>query len=204
MTITQICLASASPRRRELLNQLGLAHICLPQDIDESVLPGEAPADYVSRLALAKVRAALADQQLPAAPVVLGADTTVVLEGRILGKPATQEQARDMLELLSGATHSVLTGIAAGSTKRMDQMVVSTSVTFRKISAQEIQAYCACAEPLDKAGAYAIQGKGALFVSRIEGSYSNVVGLPLFETMQLLGRHGINPVSVLSGAMHEC
>jgi len=179
----------------------------LPQDIDESVIPGESPAAYVRRLAIAKVNAACSDPELQARLPVLAADTSVVIKGRILGKPASAEEALEMLMALSGTSHQVLTAIAVG---RLDQggvveaEVVTTKVSFRDISEAEIQAYWLSGEPCDKAGAYGIQGRAALFASRIEGSYTNVVGLPLFETMQLLGRHGINTTSVLRGTPHEC
>lgn len=194
-------LASASPRRRELLAQVGIAHLCLPQFIDESPQPGE-PADvYVERLAREKALRALEDpdyffDELP----ILAADTTVVLDGEILGKPADAVQGRVMLRRLSDVTHEVLTGIAVVTRDgSLQSRVVRTSVTFRALEEHEVLAYWASGEPRDKAGAYAIQGRGAIFVRRLEGSYSNVVGLPLFETMELLERHGITSAILLNG-----
>lgn len=208
MTNAVLYLASASPRRRELLAQLGLSPVCLPQDIDESVHAGESPAAYVERLARAKAQAALTDPgRLQPAPI-LAADTTVTNGGVILGKPADAAEARQMLQRLGNTTHEVLTGIAVatdaaaggGVESKVESTVVITRVRFRAITTEEIDAYWASGEPRDKAGAYAIQGLGAMFVSHIEGSYSNVVGLPLYETLQLLDRHGIASLSLLRGA----
>jgi septum formation protein len=193
-------LASASPRRRELLAQVGIEHLCLPQFIDESPQPGE-PADvYVERLAREKALRALDDpdyffDELP----ILAADTTVALDGEILGKPTDAVQGRVMLRRLSDVAHEVLTGIAVvTSDGSLQSRVVRTSVSFRPLEEPEVLAYWASGEPSDKAGAYAIQGRGAIFVRRIEGSYSNVVGLPLFETMELLERHGITSALLLN------
>lgn len=201
MTKPLLYLASASPRRRELLAQVGITHLCLPQFIDESAQPGE-PADvYVERLAREKALRALEDpdyffDELP----ILAADTTVVLDGEILGKPADAVQGRVMLRCLSDVTHEVLTGIAVvANDGRLQSRVVRTKVTFRALDEHEVLGYWASGEPYDKAGAYAIQGRGAIFVRHIEGSYSNVVGLPLFETMELLAPHGITSSILLSG-----
>jgi len=195
----RLYLASASPRRRELLLQIGLVPQVLPQHIDESVQPGEDPAHYVLRLAQAKARSGWHDvlRQLPLP--VLAADTSVVCDGHILGKPATLGEARAMLQRLSGRSHQVLTGIAAVQDERCRADVVSTEVTFRQLSTTEIDAYWRSGEPRDKAGAYGIQGRGALFVAGIEGSYSNVVGLPLFETALLLQNFGIDSTALLQG-----
>lgn len=190
----QLYLASASPRRRELLAQVGLSPELLAQEIDESPLHGENPESYVTRLAREKAVAALADPRCRLPLPVLAADTTVVCEGQILGKPATLAEARQMLGLLSGRTHQVLTAVAIGRPAVIDVTLVSTDVSFRILRAAEIDAYWATGEPRDKAGAYAVQGIGAMFVSRIAGSYSGVVGLPLFETLQLLQKFGVSPL----------
>lgn len=192
-------LASASPRRRELLQQLGLAHTCLPQDVDEGLLPGEMPIPYVQRLARDKVTAALADPGCDAALPVIAADTTVVCDGRILGKPVSLGDALGMLSLLSGRRHQVHTAVAVQCGERRQEALSSSTVQFRDITREEMLAYWHSGEPCDKAGAYAIQGRGAIFVRHIEGSYSNVVGLPLFETMELLAPHGITSSILLSG-----
>jgi septum formation protein len=173
-----IILASNSPRRKELLSQIVLAFSVAPEDVDESVLPGEAPEPYAVRLALAKARAAA---ERAGGGIVIAADTIVTVGGAILGKPADNADASRMLKALSGREHQVVTALAV-----MDALsqrsIVRTSVTkvwFRELSEREIAAYVATGEPLDKAGAYGIQERGALLVERIEGCYSNVVGLPL-------------------------
>jgi septum formation protein len=174
----KIILASNSPRRKELLSQIGLVFSVAPADVDESVMPGEAPEPYAVRLALAKARAAAVRS---GGGIVIAADTIVSVGGAILGKPADAADAARMLKELSGREHLVITGLAVmdASTQRS---VVRTSVTkvwFRDLTAREIEAYVATGEPMDKAGAYGIQERGALLVERIEGCYSNVVGLPL-------------------------
>lgn len=190
-------LASASPRRRELLLQVGLEHVVLPQDIDESLRPGEAPEAYVRRLALEKARAALRDPACCAPLPVLAADTTVVCDGRILGKPASLEGAIEMLSLLSGREHEVLTAVAIARGELVHDVLSVSQVCFRAVTRDEILAYWATGEPCDKAGAYAVQGLGAMFISRISGSYSGVMGLPLFETVQLLAKFGITGTVLL-------
>jgi len=192
-----IYLASASPRRAELLPLIGASFDVLPLNgfsVDESVRGREAPAAYVKRLALAKARAGRAAMRahgLPARPV-LGADTTVCVGREILGKPADAgDPAADavrMLKLLSGRTHRVLTAVALVSGRREWLALSDSRVTFRTLSRSEIAAYVASREPLDKAGGYAIQGGAAAFASHLAGSYSGVMGLPLFETAQLLKR----------------
>lgn len=184
-------LASASPRRRELLTQIGVAHHPLPVDIDETPLPGEAPADYVRRLAREKARAALARLDAAQPLCVLGADTTVVLDGRILGKPADRAEGLAMLAALSGQTHQVLTAVALADGRRCEVRLVESRVTFRAIPGEEAARYWASGEPADKAGGYAIQGLGAVFVRELRGSYSGVVGLPLCETAELLAAFGV-------------
>lgn len=193
MTETPILvLASASPRRRELLAQIGVPHRVLAVDLDEGRRPGEAVEDFVQRLALDKALAGW--RTLPAverAPV-LGADTLVVLDGEPLGKPADRDAALTMLARLSGRSHEVLTAVALVTPEPRVRLSRSR-VSFRPTSAAERRAYWDSGEPVDKAGAYGIQGLGAIFVARLEGSYSGVMGLPLFETAELLAEAGIHP-----------
>lgn len=187
----QIYLASSSPRRSELLTQIGVRFAVIAADTDESRLPDEAPEDYVRRVALDKAR--MARMQLPAedARPVLAADTAVVLDQCILGKPTDREDAARMLRLLAGRTHRVLTGVALMLPAHDWTAISASRVTFRPIREDEIQRYWRTGEPLDKAGGYGIQGYGAVFVANLEGSYSGVMGLPIFETAQLLERAGI-------------
>jgi septum formation protein len=187
--VSLLHLASASPRRRELLLQIGVPHRRIAAPIDESVLPGEAPATYVERLARAKAAAGLL--ALGGQGCVLGADTAVVLDGRILGKPESRADGLDMLAALSARDHEVLTAVAIADAGRCLAQVVRSRVHFRPIPLAEQQAYWETGEPLDKAGGYAIQGLAAVFVDRLEGSYSAVVGLPLAETAALLAEFGI-------------
>ena len=182
-------LASGSPRRRELLAQIGVPFSVVSAPIDETPLPNESAPAYVERLARAKAAAGLACLEGPA--VVLGADTAVVLDGRILGKPENREDALAMLADLSGREHQVLTAVALSEGQRGHSLCVPSKVRFRAISAEEAQRYWASGEPADKAGGYAIQGLGAVFVTGLSGSYSAVVGLPLSETAELLGQFGI-------------
>lgn len=189
--MAKLFLASASPRRRELLAQIAVPCVTQIAAIDENPLPDEPAAAYVERLAREKARAGLAALGEPADAVVLGADTAVVLDGRILGKPADFAESRVMLQALSGRSHQVLTAVALAGDGREAARVVASSVTFRALSEAEIEAYWASGEPCDKAGSYGIQGLAAVFVSRLEGSYSAVVGLPLCETAELLGEFGI-------------
>ncbi|WP_061240566.1 nucleoside triphosphate pyrophosphatase [Ectopseudomonas composti] len=184
-------LASASPRRRELLAQIAVPCVTQIAAIDETPLPGEQPAAYVERLARGKAHAGLAALSDSTDAVVLGADTAVVLDGQILGKPLDFEDFRRMLAGLSGRSHQVMTAVALVSRQAEAAQVVCSDVTFRHLSEAEVRAYWASGEPCDKAGGYGIQGLAAVFVSRIEGSYSAVVGLPLCETAQMLGDFGI-------------
>jgi septum formation protein len=183
-----IILASASPRRRELLDQIHVRHRVCPVDIDETPLADEPPLVYVQRLAAEKSAAGVA--QHGAAIPVLAADTAVVLDDKIMGKPKDKQDALAMLRLLSGNTHHVYTAVSLRG-RQHHQAVSITAVTFRCLAEREMVAYWDSGEPLDKAGAYAIQGKGSVFVSVIAGSFSGVVGLPLFETAQLLAQQGI-------------
>lgn len=182
-------LASASPRRRELLSQIGVMTRVIPSDIDETVQPGEHPLGYVERVTRDKVRAGAG--KAPDGAVVLAADTAVVLGDAILGKPTDREHGLGMLESLSGRAHSVITSVAVSRGNDLRQVNVETRVWFRHLGAAERSAYWDTGEPADKAGGYAIQGLGAVFVERIEGSYSAVVGLPLMETATLLRDFGI-------------
>jgi septum formation protein len=191
-----LVLASASPRRRELLWQLGVPHRVAVADVHEDALAGEPAAACVQRLALAKATKIWQAAAFPGACTaallpVLGADTAVVLDGEMLGKPADREAALGMLARLSGRTHQVLTAVALvgahGSTQRLSE----SEVKFRALAAAEGAAYWESGEPRDKAGGYAIQGLGAVFVSELRGSYSGVVGLPLFETAALLDAAGV-------------
>lgn len=197
-----IYLASRSARRRDLLKQIGIRHNILlmrealsrPADVDETPLPEESPADYVYRITHTKSEAGwlrLKQRGLPLLPV-LAADTTVVLDGRILGKPQNIGHAEEMLHALSGQEHQVYTAVGLTFQGQTRLRLSTTTVRFRDISPREIQAYIASGEPHDKAGAYAIQGKAAAFIINIDGSYSGVVGLPLFETSQLLEETGIS------------
>jgi len=196
MTSTRVYLASQSPRRRELLAQIGVGYSVLGVDVDETRRPGEAAAVYVERLAREKAAAGwalVAAETMPRLPV-LGADTVVVVDGDILGKPADAAAARAMLTRLSGRSHQVLTGVSLCGELGQFAATGCTTVWFRALSPADIDGYWAGGEPRDKAGAYGIQGQAALFVERIDGSYSNVVGLPLFETAGLLARYAINPL----------
>jgi septum formation protein len=186
-----VYLASGSPRRRELLRQIGVPFRLVSTELDESPLPAEAPLAYVSRLAAAKAEAGWRGSRgLDEAPV-LAADTAVLLEGRILGKPKDLTDAENMLLELSGRTHQVLTAVALRSAAGNEIKVSESSVTFRSLEAGEARAYCNTGEPLDKAGAYAIQGIAAVFIADLKGSYSGVMGLPLFETAALLSSAGL-------------
>ncbi|MGB0448940.1 MAG: Maf family protein [Porticoccaceae bacterium] len=185
----QLLLASASPRRSDLLTQMGVSFEVLAVDIDESRRGDESPVEYVSRLAMEKARAGFQRQsgQLPS----LGADTVVVFDGQIFGKPRDQEHAKEMLMTLSGKVHSVFTAVAIESASGTAMAVSETLVEFRTISQSECLIYWQTGEPEGKAGAYAIQGRGGVFVEKLKGSYSGVVGLPLAETEQLLNKFSV-------------
>lgn len=189
MSGPRLCLASASPRRRELLASIGLEVITCPVDIDECPLPGESPTALVLRLAehKARVGAVRSSSSLP----TLGADTVVVCDSDILGKPRDQADGACMLRRLSGRSHQVMTGVAVSGPAGLLSVCVTTYISLRQLGDHEIDAYWATGEPLDKAGGFAIQGRGAVFVSHLEGSHSSVVGLPLFETAQLLVRQDV-------------
>lgn len=186
-----IILASSSPRRSELLRQIGLAHSIDPADVDERILPGENAGQYAVRVALEKARIAAGRVRRG---IVIAADTVVVLGDEILGKPADAGDAERMLKLLSGRRHQVVTGLAVidASNGRTVTRTAVTSVWFRQLAGEEIKAYALSREPLDKAGAYGIQEKGAVLVEKIEGCYFNVVGLPLSLLAAVLREFGIN------------
>ncbi len=196
-----VYLASQSPRRRELLEQLHVAHTVLPPDEDEDVEAlearrgSESPRAYVRRVTRLKAEAAVhrvARRGLPDAPILVG-DTTVAVEQDILGKPVDADDARRMLQRLSGRAHRVLTAVAVARGSRIEEALSESRVRFRSLTAEDIDRYLAHGEAFGKAGAYAIQGRAAAFVERISGSHSGIVGLPLYETMQLLHRFGIDP-----------
>lgn len=193
MTDATLILASASPRRLELLQQLGLNPEVCPADIDETVHQGEHASDYVMRMAREKAQAVA--QQYSANNVIVGSDTSVVVDDQVLGKPDDQKHAAQMLEMLSGRSHQVMSAVTVISSQGEQTLLSDTRVDFRSISQDEMAAYWTTGEPLGKAGGYAIQGLGASFIKTIEGSYSGVMGLPLYETAQLLQRAGITVLS---------
>jgi septum formation protein len=188
MSGVRVILASQSPRRRELLSLIGIAHEVMPADLDESLLPGESPTEHAERLARAKAeRVALRE---PAAAVI-GADTIVVLDGEILGKPRDAAEASRTLRRLSGRTHTVHTAVAVSHRGRTVSGVESVEVTFRPLTDAQITSYIATGEPMDKAGAYGIQGYGAVIVERVHGDYFAVMGLALGRLVGLLNESGI-------------
>jgi septum formation protein len=203
MSITdkRIYLASRSPRRRDLLKQIGVPFELLllredlrrGVDVDETPLPDESPGVYVLRIARTKVEMAvrqIAYRALPQKPV-LAADTTVVFDGQIVGKPDDAEHAARILRALSGREHQVLTAVAVALREQVETQISVSSVCLRELTEADIRRYCATGEPLDKAGAYAIQGRAGAFVTRISGSYSGIMGLPLMETTELLQKFNI-------------
>lgn len=185
----KIHLASASPRRKEILAAIGVAFTAAGVDIDESRYDDEPVADMVIRLAAAK--AAIARTGLDPSVPVIGADTAVAIDDRVLGKPGSQQEALEMLACLSGRAHKVVTGVALDHAGKVKTAMSVTEVRFREISPDEAEAYWQSGEPQDKAGAYAVQGIGGIFVESISGSYSGVVGLPVFETAALLANAGL-------------
>jgi septum formation protein len=185
-----LVLASGSPRRRELLDQIGVSYHVIAADIDESCITGERPDRYVERMAREKAWSVKLREEchLP----VLAADTAVVIEGHILGKPGDRKQAGDMLRELSACTHEVWSAVALVlDTNDVRECINCTQVTFAPLSRDWIEAYCATSEPMDKSGAYGVQGRAAQKISRLEGSYSSVMGLPLFETSEMLSAAGL-------------
>lgn len=189
MEHSPLILASQSPRRKELLSNMGYTFDCIPADIDETPRNGEKPTDYVSRLAKEKAECVAKLKQEPV--TVIGSDTIVVFEGKLLGKPENLAQCQAYLTMLSGTRHQVLTAVSVVQLGLTKTIVVSTEVDFVDLTQQQIVAYWQSGEPKDKAGAYGIQGIGGQFVRQIQGSYSNVVGLPLVETAELLASIGL-------------
>lgn len=190
-------LASQSPRRSELLTQIGVIHTPIRVDVDETPHRGEQPEEYVVRLARAKALAGQAKLNTHNHPLVLAADTSVVVDGRILGKPKDRDDAMEMMRLLSNRSHWVFSGVALAG-DGMASSISPSKVTFCAITPERAMAYWNSSEPADKAGGYGIQGLGSLFITRIEGSFSGVMGLPLFETAQLLMQAGIDPLTQAS------
>jgi septum formation protein len=188
VTGVRVVLASGSPRRRELLNMIGVGHEIMPADIDERYLPGEDPPAHAERLAREKA-AAVAPRA--GNSLIIGADTIVVVDGAVLGKPRDRTEAAEMLRQLAGRSHTVHTAVAVRYGESEASAVESPSVTFRPLDAELIDAYIATGEPMDKAGSYGIQGFGATLVSRVEGDYFAVMGLPLHRTMQLVESVGL-------------
>jgi len=200
----RLYLASRSPRRRELLHQIGIDFDTVvfrdgkraDSETDETPKPGEAPVDYVERVARAKAIHGLRiveERRLPMRPV-LSADTTLELDGEIIGKPVDRADAADILRRLSGRTHRVLTGVAVDHQGRSEYLLSTSEVTFRAIDNEEIRHYVMSGEPMDKAGAYGIQGRAGMFVAHLAGSYTGVMGLPVCETGELLKRLGFRPL----------
>jgi septum formation protein len=188
MTVPQVILASQSPRRRELLQLVGIPHTVQPADIDETYLPGEEPAAHAERLAREKAATVAAGD--PDA-LVVGSDTIVVVDGDVLGKPRDEAHAADMLTRLSGRSHVVMTAVAVRWRGQERSAVEVVGVTFHPLDAREIHAYIATGEPMDKAGAYGIQGYGATIVERVDGDYFAVMGLPLQRMVRLMGELGV-------------
>jgi len=191
MSQTDLLLASRSPRRRELLSQIGVRYELVRVDVMEERQVDEAPSAYVRRLASEKACAGFDAQDSVRSIPALGADTIVVLDDEVLEKPLNEDHCEQLLRSLSGRTHEVLTAVCINSGAGMEEALCSTWVSFRELQEDEIKRYWQSGEPKDKAGAYGIQGLGALFVKRIEGSYSNVVGLPLYETGLMLEKLSI-------------
>ena len=191
--VNQIYLASRSPRRRQLLKQIGVNFEMRPVSVDETMEKGETPSDYVCRMARAKAelgRLRLIQRRLPLRPL-LAADTVVVFKGKIIGKPDNQVHGRKMLSTLSGQTHKVLTAVAVVAENKIQESLSTTTVRFRDISQSEITSYLNGTESHDRAGSYAMQGRAAVFIIKISGSYSGALGLPIFETAQLLEKFNI-------------
>ena len=189
-TQKRVILASMSPRRTELLTQAGITHEVIPSNVIEGTNGREHPDEYVGRLAREKAMDVARDNR---GAIVIGSDTVVVLDGTILEKPKDRDDARAMLQRLSGATHEVLTGVSIIGPERQDLFVTTTHVTFIDIPDVWLDGYLDSTEPYDKAGAYGIQGSGGLFVERLEGDFYNVVGLPIRPLVETLERHGVSP-----------
>ncbi len=199
----RLILASGSPRRRQLLRLIGLSHVVKPADIDEEPLPGETAITLALRAARSKAMAVAATKPDPPELPVLGADTVVELQGRTLGKPSSPEDAEAMLRALSGKAHQVHTAVALAVGERCESLVDTATVRFLELSEHSIRWYVASGEPMDKAGAYAIQGIGGLFVAGIEGSPHTVVGLPIHRLHELYTGHGRSLWQELTGSMQS-
>ena len=199
MTTPRLVLASASPRRSQLLRQIGVDFLVSAQDIDETPRADETPSDYVQRMADEKAAAALGMSGRESSDTVIASDTSVVCGDRILGKPADEEEAVEMLLSLSNREHQVMTAVTVANNERQEQQLSVSRVHFRPVNEAEARDYWRTGEPQGKAGAYAIQGLGAVFVRAINGSYSAVMGLPLYETAQLLAAFDIPVGKSLTG-----
>ncbi len=202
MTQPLLHLASISPRRSELLRQIGVVHRIIAVDVDETPHRGEQPKEYVIRLAREKALAGQNQLDENRRGLVLAADTSVVVDDRILGKPRDMEEALEMMQLLSNRSHWVYSGVALAGNE-IESRISESRVTFREIAIDEAMAYWKSGEPADKAGGYGIQGLGALLITRIEGSFSGIMGLPLFETTQLLMQAGIDPLTQINEQADE-
>ena len=190
--VAEVYLASSSPRRGQLLEQIGVRYCRIKAAVDETAILGESPQQQVERLALLKARSGWESLGGKKLLPVLAADTIVVVGDQVLGKPGSEKDAISMLQALSGSSHHVFSGIAVVNGTRIESCQVKTQVNFRILSKDECQRYWNTGEPRDKAGAYGIQGYGAIFVNSVDGSYSNVVGLPLLETAKMLTRFGVS------------
>ena len=197
MTPVTLYLASASPRRKEILDQLGIDYKLLPQNIDETRITGEIPEDHVCRLARTKAESALLELDTNIEAACLGSDTTVVLKGDVFEKPVDEADAQRILTCLSGKTHQVLTAVALATSDLTQVLLSASKVTFKDLTDEEINKYWLTGEPADKAGAYGIQGLGGIFVKDIKGSYSGIMGLPILETVALLSTIGITSEQIL-------
>lgn len=195
MTLPVVLLASASPRRRELLRQIGIDAEIVPANVDEMRLAGESPNQYVARVTRLKARTAWGAVSPDRRTALLAADTAVVLDGEIFGKPEDREHGLTMLARLSGRTHEVATGVALLTATGVEFRLNVSHVTFRALDRAECEAYWDSGEPQDKAGGYAVQGRAAIFIRELAGSYSGVMGLPLYETAELLRAAGIDPLA---------
>ncbi|PCJ26233.1 MAG: hypothetical protein COA96_05690 [SAR86 cluster bacterium] len=196
MSPLKIILASASPRRQQLLEQLGVSFAVESQDIDETIASEESPIDYVQRMANGKAESALQKHAVSSQTLILAADTIVVCDKEVMGKPSDQKAAIEMLLTLSGREHHVLSAVTVATLSEKHFIISDSTVRFRTISPEEAKLYWLTGEPVGKAGGYGIQGRAAVFISHLEGSYSGVMGLPLFETAQLLERFGL-------GGLHQ-
>ncbi len=197
MSDYSLILASASPRRQELLQQIGVVYSVQSQDIDESLRPAEQALDYVCRMAREKAQSALGKLEPGSQQMILAADTVVICDDQIMGKPVDRQQSIAMLGKLSGRDHRVLSAVCLARADQVESLVSESIVSFRDISAAEAEEYWASGEPQGKAGSYAIQGIAAVFVRNLQGSYSGVMGLPLYETAMLLDKFGIDCVGNL-------